>query len=127
MTKLILCAFICLDAVAYGQLGPIEHPQPLDDEVFRTCDEVLLRAVELSSNIREPAYVMELFPKTQGRVGPPFPSEVTAAFAARWVESYDPRDRPYALFYFAGGAYTLRCRDADGRYVKRSGPSDLSM
>jgi hypothetical protein len=126
MTKLILFAFVCFDTLANGQLGPIQHPQALDDSVFQSCDDVLSRALEISSKIREPAYVMELFPRTQGRVGPPFPSEVTAAYAARWVANYDLKAHPYALFYFAGGSYTMRCRDNGGRYVKRSGPSGVS-
>jgi hypothetical protein len=121
MTRLTLWVFLSF-VVARAQVGPVLHPHGLDDDVFQSCDDVLSNAVQLSNDIREPAYTMELFPQSQGRVGPPFPSEVTAKYAARWLVSYDPKVRPYALFYYAKGAYTLRCRGNDGHYVKLSGP-----
>lgn len=70
MTKLIVWFFLPF-VVARAQIGPVLHPHGLDDEVFQSCDEVLSHAVQLSNTIREPAYVMELYPKSQGRVGPP--------------------------------------------------------
>jgi hypothetical protein len=70
----------------------------------------LVRASDLSRRIQETAYVMELFPRTQGQVGPPFPSEATAPFAAKWLASYDPKDHPNALFFFAADSYAGRCR-----------------
>jgi hypothetical protein len=118
----ILLLVVC-EAVARGQLGPVLHPHALDDSVFKSCSDVLARALDLSRRIQETAYVMELFPRTQGQVGPPFPSEATAPFAAKWLASYDPKDHPNALFYFAADSYTLRCRDNAGNYVDLSGPS----
>jgi hypothetical protein len=126
MTKLLLAFLLCFGVLAHAQLGPVLHPHALDDRAFGSCDEILRRALELGRNIDDPAYLIELFPRSQGRVGPPFLSERTASFAAQWLASHDPNSLPYALFYFAKGAYTLRCRDNDGRYVKRSGPSSSS-
>jgi len=82
---------------------------------------VLSRAVGLSSQVQDAAYLMQLFPRTQGQFVP-FLSEQTVQFASSWVANHDLRSRPYALFYYAAGAYTLRCRDTSGNYVKLSGP-----
>jgi hypothetical protein len=122
MTKLILSAFLFSSVLAQAQRGPALHPHALDDSVFQSCEEVLSHARQFSSELRDPAYLIELFPKSQGRVGPPFLSEVTAWSATQWLTTHDSKTLPYALFYFAKGAYTLRCRDNEGNYVKLSGP-----
>lgn len=101
----------------------VAQPQrALEDSAFRSCDEVLSRAVALSADIHESAYVMELFPKSRGTAASSFPSEVTAASAASWIASHDTKSIPAALFYFVKGAYTLRCRDSAGNYAELSGP-----
>jgi hypothetical protein len=121
MMKLALFVFLSTGVLAHAQIGLALHPHALDDVVFQSCDEVLSRAVQLASPIQEPAYVMELYPKSRGRVLA-FPAEVTASYAARWLSSHDLKEYPYALFYFVNGGYTLRCRDIGGRFVRLSGP-----
>jgi hypothetical protein len=115
MTRLIfLFTLLCSHTLAQAL--------PLDDYVFQNCEDVLSRAVEYSGNVHESAYLLELYPKNQGRVGPPFPSEMTATYATRWLASHDPKTLPYALFYFVKDSYTLRCRDDRGRFAQLSGP-----
>jgi len=119
--KLTLASvFLTSSVLALAQ--PIQYQHALDDTVFQNCDEVFSRAISLASDIRVPAYIMELFPKSRGTVLYPFPSEVTAASAAEWIGGHNPDNIPYALFYYLNGAYTLRCRDNDRRYSKLSGP-----
>ncbi|MGP0075411.1 MAG: hypothetical protein ACLPWF_26145 [Bryobacteraceae bacterium] len=117
---MLMGAFLSSGVLAQAQ--GLTHQHALDDNAFQSCDEVLNRAVALSADIRESAYVMELFPKSRGTAAYPFPSEVTAASAASWIASHDTKSIPAALFYFVKGAYTLRCRDNQGKYVRLSGP-----
>jgi hypothetical protein len=113
---------LSIGVLAQAQTGPNPYLRALDDCAFRNCDEVLGRAISLAAEIHDSAYMMELFPKSRGSAAYPFPSEVTAESAARWIASHDTKSIPDALFYFLKGSYTLRCRDNDGRYVKLSGP-----
>ncbi len=101
-------------------------PRALEDSAFGSCGEVLKQAVALSAEIHQPAYVMELYPRTRGSVEYLFPSEETVEAAARWIASHDAKTMPGALFYFSKGAYTLRCRDNQGRYMKYGPPGALS-
>jgi hypothetical protein len=107
---------------ALVQAQPLTHQRALEDSVFQSCDDVFSTAVGLSAEIHESGYVVELHPRSRGSLAYPFPSETTAASAAQWIVSHDTKNIPYALFYFVKGAYTLRCRDNGGRYVKLSGP-----
>jgi hypothetical protein len=119
MRRLILTGALFSSAVI---AQPLTHQHALQDSVFQSCDEVLNRAVALSADIRESAYVMELYPQSRGTAAYAFPSEVTAASAASWIASHDTKSLSGGLFYFVKGAYTLRCRDNQGRYEKLSGP-----
>ena len=74
---------------------PLAHSHALDDDLFQSCDEVLSRAVGLSADIRESAYVMELYPKSLGSLAYPFPSEVTAASAAELLRGAHPTCLPF--------------------------------
>jgi hypothetical protein len=117
---MLVGAFLSSRVLAQAQ--GLTHQHALDDNTFQSCDYVLARALDLSADIRESAYVMELFPKSRGTAASSFPSEVTAASAESWISSHDTRRIPDALFYFIKGAYTLRCRDNQGKYVRLSGP-----
>jgi hypothetical protein len=126
MIKRIALIVLCSAAIAHAQLGPALHPHALEPVTFQNCDAVLSRALSLSADIHEYAYVMELYPGSKGRLDYAFPSEVTASYAARFLAGFDPKVHPNALFYFVGGTYTLRCRDTTGRYVERVGPFGAS-
>jgi hypothetical protein len=119
MRRLIVTGALLSTAVI---AQPLTRQHALPDNVFQSCDEVLNRAVVLSADIRESVYVMELYPQSRGTAAYSFPSEVHAASAASWIASHDTKALSNALFYFVKGAYTLRCRDNQGRYEKLSGP-----
>ncbi len=121
MQRLALtCGYLCVALFARAQ--PLTHQHALEDGMFQSCDAVLARALSLSADIHESAYMMELYPKTRGTAAFPFPSEVTGQSAAQWIATHDTKTMPEALFYFIRGAYSLRCRGNDGRYVELSGP-----
>lgn len=107
--------------LALAQSGPFR--QALPDVTFQNCRDVLNRALDVGAEIQNVAYVMELFPASQGSLDTPFVSEGAGAEAAKWLASHDPKSYTYAVFYFASGAYSMRCRDNGGRYQEFSGPS----
>lgn len=121
MARLLLIGAV----MSFGMLAqaqPLTHQYALDDRVFQSCDDVLHRAVALSTDIRESAYVMELYSQSRGSLDYLFASETKSSESTGWIASHDTKSIPYALFYFIKGAYTLRCRGKDGGYVKLSGP-----
>lgn len=117
----LICGLLCMALLACAQ--PLTHQKALDDSAFRSCDDVLARALDLSADIHESAYMMELYPKSRGPAAQGLTSETTGLQAASWIASHDTKALPDALFYFIKGAYALRCRDTKGRHVELSGPS----
>ena len=55
-----------------------------------------------------------------------FPSDVSTEVKFRWSTEYVPRRHPYALLYFADGAYSFRCRDNQNHYWESSVTPTLS-
>lgn len=100
--------------------------RPIDDGLFESCNQVKNRALELAGSLSKPVYFLQLYPKEGRSLFYPFPSDVSTEVKFRWLSEYDPRGHPYALLYFAHGAYSFRCRDNQDHYSESSATPKLS-
>lgn len=106
---LIICTF-CLTAPAQT-LDARGTAHPVEDGLFRNCNDVMSFAMTLTSGIKEPVFFIQLFPSGHASLFSPFVSDGTSWAAAEWVAKYQPLGFPYALLYRVDGTFVMRCRD----------------
>jgi|SRR5580658_789045 hypothetical protein len=123
---LLLSVLLPLGALAQGFTGIGGFVRPIDRGLFDNCDQVKDRASQLASSISRPVYFMQLYPSDAKPLYSLFASDGSTEEKFRWVSLHDPQHHPYALFYFAHGAYSFRCRDNQDHYAEASATPPLA-
>ena len=121
-TLLVATALLCCSAVGQNTTGRFGYLRSVDETVFDSCSGVEVLALEVSRKIDDDVYFMQLFPKGRAPHVSIFGSEGYGQDATAWLLKHRPKEFPYAVFYFAKGSYTLRCRDTQGRSLEVTGP-----
>jgi hypothetical protein len=125
LKKITFIAFACLLSGAFAQRSDISGRivRAVDDKVFKSCDQVEQIAQGLQRETRDRVFIAELFPKSRGSLFTTFVSDTGRTQALVWWMSRGrSQSSPFALFYSVNGAYTLRCRDDEGRFSELTGP-----